>query len=190
MRPSPKRKDSVVSSLTSATQPGRRPLGELGFRADSLPGLPSDDRGHDGPASTSALPELGLDRRHRLGREQARTQPAAGGLISAASHRCVIVLLSRFEYSVGGNGSMQRFLVTAADRRGAQWILLVPAEHPPLPSQVEEAIKTRGRAVEVSGQLLQAAGLDFTTLRVLGPDRAGAFRGGGPRHTIDGYKVL
>jgi len=100
------------------------------------------------------------------------------------------VVLNRFEHLVEGDDSMQRFLVTAADRRGAQWILLVPAEHPPLPSQVEEAIKTRGRAVEVSGQLLEAAGLDFTTLRVLGPDRAGAFRGGGPRHTIDGYKVL
>ena len=84
---------------------------------------------------------------------------------------------------------MENWLITAADKRGAQWIFLVRAERRPSAAHLEETIRGYRHAVEITGQLVDAEGVDFTTLNIVRPDGTHELRGGGPRYTIDGDRL-
>jgi hypothetical protein len=80
--------------------------------------------------------------------------------------------------------------IVAADKRGAQWVFLVESHHPPATADVAKLIRKYGRVVELSGQIVEAASLDFESLAVRGDDSSmRRVRGGASRYSIEGDPV-
>jgi hypothetical protein len=78
------------------------------------------------------------------------------------------------------------WLVEARDRSGAVWGFLVPGNTVSA-AEVAEQLRTRGRGVEISGQVVETSLLDLSTLRV----RYDATRMHleSNRYTIEGGKI-
>jgi len=80
--------------------------------------------------------------------------------------------------------------VVAADSRGAQWAFLVGGERPPTVSSVVQSMKTHGRVVELSGQIVDTESIDWSTVQVAGSDATiRRIRGGAPKYSIEGDPI-
>jgi len=78
----------------------------------------------------------------------------------------------------------------AADRRGAQWSFLVRAVRRPSQIEIVGRMKTQGRIVELSGQMLEAGSIDLSTVRVAGDDgELARVPGGATRYSIEGDEL-
>jgi hypothetical protein len=82
---------------------------------------------------------------------------------------------------------LRHWLVEATDRHGAIWGFLIPAAEISA-EQAADRIRTLGRAVELSGQLVDARTLDLTSLRVR-YDATDLLKGAGSRYTIEGDRI-
>ena len=80
--------------------------------------------------------------------------------------------------------------VAAADKRGAQWGFLVRGKRPPTVFSVAKLMKTHGRVVELSGQMVEAATIDAGTLQIVGDGAAiRRIKNGAPRFSIEGDPI-
>lgn len=82
---------------------------------------------------------------------------------------------------------MRYWLVEATDRRGALWGFLIHAREISA-NQAADRIRALGRAVELSGQLVDAKALDLGSLRVR-YDATDLHREEGDRYSIEGDPV-
>ena len=78
----------------------------------------------------------------------------------------------------------------AADKRGAQWGFLVAGARQPTAFNVVRSMKTHGRVVELSGQIVDAATIDWSTVQVVGSDETiRQIRGSVLRYSIEGDPI-
>ena len=80
--------------------------------------------------------------------------------------------------------------VVAEDMRGARWSFVVEFAHQPAAIDVVKLLRSHGRAVELTGRLVESATLDFGSVQVAGNDAAvRRIQGGAPRFSIHGVRV-
>jgi hypothetical protein len=80
--------------------------------------------------------------------------------------------------------------VVASDRRGAQWGFLVPGERRPTAAAVLSMIRKHGRAVELSGQIVDGKSIDPRSIDIVGNDeKLRSVKGAAPRHSIEGDEI-
>ncbi len=65
----------------------------------------------------------------------------------------------------GGSKILRTWLVEATDKSGALWGFLVRAKKIS-PNEIVEHMKSLGRVIELSGQTVEVARLDLTTVQV------------------------
>jgi hypothetical protein len=83
--------------------------------------------------------------------------------------------------------ALKYWLVEAKDRHGAVWGFLIHAREISA-TQAADRIRALGRAVELSGQLVDARTLDLTSLRVRF-DATDLHKDAGSRYTIEGDPI-
>lgn len=82
---------------------------------------------------------------------------------------------------------MRNWVVSAADRRGAQWTFIVQAKRRPSQIEIARRIKEHGRIVELTGQMIDSQSIDLSSVRLAGDEsQTPRVRGGATRYSIEG----
>ncbi len=84
---------------------------------------------------------------------------------------------------------MRYWLIEATERSGAFWGFLFRAKKKPTAGEVVEHMNAIGRAIELSGQMVEVARLDPRTVVVRHDATDRSVRGGAARFSIEGDKV-
>ena len=82
---------------------------------------------------------------------------------------------------------MRYWLVEATDRSGACWGFLFASDRKPSDTVVVSRMKSLGRVIEISGQTVEVARLNLSSL--VSARDATRRRSGGSRYTIEGDEI-
>ena len=84
---------------------------------------------------------------------------------------------------------MGYWLVEVTENQGALWGFLVESRHKPIEAFIVGRMRSLGRVIALSGQTVDVARLDLTTLRVRHDATKHPVRGGASRYSVEGDPI-
>jgi hypothetical protein len=81
------------------------------------------------------------------------------------------------------------WLVEVSEHQGAQWGFLIESERKPAEAFVIGRMRSLGRVIELSGQTVDVARLDLSTIRICRDATRNRVRGGASRYGLEGGTI-